>query len=140
MAATTRIPNPVSGSVDSGGPRAPLTRRNVVALYAMGILACAFFLVIAANGVEPPAWTWALALVALLVSGFGLGWGSQPGGWWPLAPFVLVIALSLVWGLARELDEPLLLAGAALLALGGVLGAAVAHPLVVRRVRALARG
>ncbi|WP_404313001.1 hypothetical protein LG314_03970 [Agrococcus terreus] len=140
MATTARIPNPVSGSVRGGGQRAPLTRRNVVALHAMGILACAYFLVIAAHGLEPPAWTWALALPAILVSGFGLGWGSQPRGWWPLAPFALVIALSLIWGLAHGIDEPLLLAGAALLALGGTLGAAVAHPFVARRVRALAGG
>jgi hypothetical protein len=57
-------------------------------------------------------WAWAfelvslgLALIAVLTAGFGLAPGQSAVAWWLLGAGSLILAIAIVWGLARAAQE-----------------------------------
>lgn len=131
-----RIANPVTGSVDSGGPVAPPTRTMVVGRYAMAAWLPAYVLVCLPFGLMPPVWL-VLAMLATMVVisrlASGSWWRSTATGPWWIAHLALTAVVLLGWIIGIALAQPLLAALPAAIALGAVAGAAAMHVWLARR-------
>lgn len=136
MAAPTRIPNPVTGSVDDGRAVVPPTRTMVVGRYAMAAWLPAYVLVCLPFGLMPPLWL-VLAMLAtmVLISRLASGswWrGTSTGPWW-IAHLALGAVVLAGWIAGIALEQPLVAALPAAVALGAVAGASAMHAWTARR-------
>ncbi|WAC66287.1 hypothetical protein OVA14_00315 [Agrococcus sp. SL85] len=130
-AAATRIPNPVTGSVDDGRPlhTIPTTpmlvgRYALVSWLPLSVLAALPF------DLAPPLWLVLVALTLLVLCSWraaGSLWRSVPPGRWLRTHLGVGAVVLTGWIAGAATGEHLIALVPALLALGGVLGAALLH-------------
>lgn len=130
-AATTRIPNPVTGSTDDGRPiRAIPTTPMLVGRYALMAWLPLYALASLPFDLAPPPWL-LLGALALLVLCSWLAAGSLwrpvlPGPWFGAHLGIGAVVLT-GWIAGAATGEHLAALVPSLLALGGILGAALMH-------------
>lgn len=125
-----RIANPVSGCVGEDAPRTTTTRM-LLCRYALAIV-IPVFITVSVVGREQPGWWWPLPLFMLVVLPLSAGangswWRMPEWSAWHTAMLVQSLVLVIALGATVAWDEPLVLVSVAAVSVGVVLSVAAAQ-------------